>query len=209
MCHDRQRNRPRTICPNATDRNRQAGDFGIAKTQLLVGTIGRLSDEKGFDLLIDAFALLVRQGLDAKLMIAGEGPEQAALQQQINSLGMSDRIRLVGFCEDTRRYLESLDIFVLSSHREGLPNVVLEAMAVGVPVIATRVGGVPRLVTDGVDGRLIDSGSVDQIANEIKKLASSPEQRAICHQPPRRRSPNDRSFRRRMERIADLYRQLG
>ncbi len=191
--------------PSATAKQ---ADHGMPETQFLVGTIGRLSDEKGFDLLIDAFARLVDRGLDARLVIAGEGPEQSSLQNQIDRLGMSQRIQLIGFCEDTRGFLEALDLFVLSSHREGLPNVVLEAMAVGVPVIATRVGGVPRLVTKDKNGRLIDSGSVDQIAEAIEQLAASPDNRERLAAAGAETIAHQWSFRHRIERMADLYREV-
>ncbi len=183
----------------------KANDFGIAEDRFLVGSIGRLSPEKGFDLLIDAVSTLIKQGLNAELVIAGEGPEKAKLQQQINQLGMQDRIRLIGFCQDTRSFYETLDLFVLSSHREGLPNVVLEAMAIGTPVIATAVDGVPRIITDGVDGILIPADSSASITNAIHKLSTNPELLVTLSNQGIRTIRNDWSFKRRMERIGDIY----
>lgn len=191
---------------NATTAKQQ--DFGVPQERILIGSIGRLSDEKGFDLLIDAFTRLVGQGLDAKLVIAGEGPEQASLQKQIEASGIPDRIELLGFCQDTRRFLESLDLFVLSSHREGLPNVVLEAMAVGAPVIATRVGGVPRLLTDYQDGRLIDADSSHQIGDAIRELVDAPAMREQISQAAVKTIRERWSFESRMQKIADLYAEL-
>ena len=182
--------------------------FGATRDQLVIGAIGRLAGEKGFDLLIEAFTRVVARGIDARLVIAGEGPDQALLERVIAESGISDWIELVGFCRDTRAFMESLDIFVLSSLREGLPNVVLEAMAVGAPVIATRVGGVGRLVNDGENGRLIDSGDVDSIADAIMQLAQSADQRARYSEAAVATIARDWSFRRRMENLADLYRDV-
>lgn len=182
--------------------------FGASTEQLVIGSIGRLAEEKGFDLLIEAFARVVAQGVDARLVIAGEGPAQAVLERAAAESGVAERIELVGFCQDTRAFLESLDLFVLSSLREGLPNVVLEAMAVGAAVIATNVGGVGRVVEDGVNGRLIESESVDQITAAILDLAKSAELRQRYAENAVKTIVRHWSFRRRMEKVVDVYRDV-
>ncbi len=179
--------------------------FGATKDQLVIGSIGRLAEEKGFDLLIAAFTRVVKNGMDARLVIAGEGPDQEILKRVIAESGVADRIELIGFCQDTVGFLESLDIFVLSSHREGLPNVVLEAMAVGTAVIATKVGGVGRLVDDGVNGRLIESGSMEQIAAALEELSRSIEMRVRFAENAVQTIAQHWSFRRRMEKVVNVY----
>lgn len=183
-------------------------DFGIPESTLLIGSIGRLSAEKGFDLLIDAVASLIHDGVDLKLVIAGEGPEKESLERQIKNLNMEEHIKLLGFCSNTRSFYESLDIFVLSSHREGLPNVVLEAMAMGTPVVATNVDGVPKIITDGHDGLLTQSINATALSllirNVIKdrKLQNSlgtNAKKTICAR---------WTFEHRMIKIATLYNQL-
>ncbi|WP_164103317.1 glycosyltransferase family 4 protein [Candidatus Laterigemmans baculatus] len=181
---------------------------GASAGQLTIGTIGRLATEKGFDLLIEAFAKVVGRGLDARLLIAGEGPERAKLEAQIAAAGLESRVELVGFCADPRGFLECLDLFVLSSLREGLPNVVLEAMAVGVPVIATRVGGVPRIIADGVDGCLVEPRDVEQLAAAMRSLAQTPECRERYATAGVKTVAENWSFRRRMERIGAVYRDV-
>ena len=92
-------------------------------------------------------------------MIVGEGDEQARLEALIAELGRGDRVRLLGYRPETCGLYEAMDVFALSSLREGLPNVLLEAMALEVPVVATRVAGVPRLIHDGENGLLVEPGS--------------------------------------------------
>ena len=204
-----------TLIENAIDHEQFARTCSIVDAKqkiettsqdtLLVGSIGRLSTEKGFDLLIEAVSQLVKSGLDVKLRIAGEGPEKQRLDKQIHLLGMEDRIELLGFCSDTRAFYESLDVFVLSSHREGLPNVVLEAMAVGAPVIATSVDGVPRIITHGIDGILVPPGCAQSIANEIRTLASDHHLQAKLSSAATLTIQSRWSFANRMKKIRDVY----
>ena len=105
--------------------------LGIPPGRFLLGAVGRLSAEKGFDLLIRAVGQLRCEGMDIGLLIAGEGDEREPLQTLIGQLGISDRVRLLGYRSDTRELYQGLDVYVLSSLREGLPNVLLEAMAAG------------------------------------------------------------------------------
>ena len=180
-------------------------DLDVPVETFLIGSIGRLSQEKGFDLLIDAVAQLINQGQDLQLVIAGEGPEKENLQSQIDRLGMTERIKLLGFCQDTRAFYETLDLFVLSSHREGLPNVVLEAMAVGAPVVATAVDGVPRIITDEHDGKLISAGSAETLRDAISELIAHPEHLASFSQHGLNTIKEKWSFQKRMERVATIY----
>ena len=103
--------------------------LGVSPDELLVGAVGRLSNEKGFDLLIRAFAALDSDAPPSKLVILGEGDEKPNLQALIDHLGLADRVTLAGFQSNTIDWYQAMDVFVLSSLREGLPNVVLEAMS--------------------------------------------------------------------------------
>ena len=146
-------------------------------TTLVVG-VGRLSNEKGFDLLIQAVANLIDSGADVALSIAGDGAERESLQQRIDSSGHADRIRLLGFVADPRVVYQAADLYALSSRREGLPNVVLEAMAMSVPVLATKVAGMPTLIQDGVNGRLIALDSLAELQQGFDRRSSGPS--AFC-----------------------------
>jgi glycosyltransferase involved in cell wall biosynthesis len=144
--------------------------LGLDPARMVVGAVGRLSPEKGFDTLIRAADRLLRGGADFDLLIVGEGPEKPRLQALIDELGRASRVRLLGHRSDMIDLFEAMDVFALSSLREGLPNVLLEAMALEVPVVATRVAGVPRLVADGESGLLVEPGDEARLAEALDRL---------------------------------------
>jgi glycosyltransferase involved in cell wall biosynthesis len=176
---------------------------GVPPGRLVVGAVGRLSDEKGFDLLIEAVNGAVARGADLELWIAGEGPERAKLDAL--AARSHGRVRLLGFRSDVRDLMEAFDIFALSSLREGLPNVVLESMACEVALLATRCGGVDAVVRDGAEAILVPAGSSNALTNQLLRFASDSPLRARLAQAGRRRVERDFSFARRMERFANLY----
>lgn len=182
--------------------------FGVTDGRVLLGACGRLSEEKGFDLLISAVSNLAKQGMDVGLIIVGEGHLREQLQHQIDDAGMQDRITLAGFLSDPRQLYRAIDLFVLSSLREGLPNVVLEAMASGRPVLTTKVNGIPRLVTDNENGLIIDCGSTDQIESGLKRLISAPDLAKALAAAGRRTVEQQFSFRKRLERMVQVYDNL-
>ena len=137
----------------------------------IVGAAGRLSPEKGFDVLIAAAARVVNAEDTIGFLLFGEGPCKADLVKQINAAGLSRFVVLSGFRADLDRFLPFLDLLALPSYTEGLPNVVLEAFASGVPVVATAVGGTPELVEDKVSGYLVPPGDADALAARILDCA--------------------------------------
>src|SRR5262245_45236645 len=179
--------------------------FGEPASGQLIGAMGRLSDEKGFDILIDAVDRLLNEGRDISLWIAGEGGERERLQKLVDERGRAQRIRLLGHVEDTQSFYESLDLFALSSRREGLPNVLLEAMALEVPVVATRVAGVPTLVQDSVNGLLVEPGDIAALANGIRQLLTDATIRGRFADVGRQAVETTFSFERRMRRVAGIY----
>jgi glycosyltransferase involved in cell wall biosynthesis len=182
--------------------------LGVASDRLVLGAVGRLSPEKGFDLLIQAVHRLLHMGHNIELWLLGDGPEKAKLAKLIGDLGLDDRIRLLGYVADVRERFEAMDVFVLSSLREGLPNVVLEAMAMDVPVLATRVAGVPRVIDDGVNGLLMESGSVDSITQALIRILGNAPLRERLGTAGRQTVTTRYSFAVRMQRISSLYDQL-
>lgn len=190
---------------SAAERSR----FGFGTDQVLLGACGRLSEEKGFDLLINAVSQLVKSGHNVGLVIAGEGHLRDVLQQQINQRGMQNHVRLAGFLNDPRDLYRAIDVFVLSSLREGLPNVVLESMASGRPVVATRCNGVPRLVTDGKNGLVVDCNNEDQLFRAIRSYIEAPDMAAVFAEAGRTTVAQKFSFERRMEKMVGVYRSLG
>jgi glycosyltransferase involved in cell wall biosynthesis len=182
--------------------------LGQPPDRFVVGAIGRLSAEKGFDLLIRAVHRLLQERSDLALVIAGEGDEAPRLQRLIDELGVGERMRLLGYCADPRTVYEALDVFALSSFREGLPNVLLEAMATAVPVVATRIAGIPRLVEDGVNGLLIEPGNSDALSAAVMRLAGDADLRTRLGPAARRTIEERYDFAQRMQKIANLYDRL-
>ena len=159
--------------PNPQFRQRLVQLFGEVSPRAIIGAAGRLSPEKGFSVLIQAAALLARDGsADFGIVLFGDGPLRHELQRQIDMVGLSDRLLLVGFASDLDQFMPHFDLFVQSSHTEGLPNVLLEAAAAGVPVVATDVGGTREVVVDGVTGILVSPNSAAALSSGLASLLS-------------------------------------
>lgn len=140
---------------------------------------GRLTYQKGFDVLINAFSLLVRQGVDLDLVIAGEGGERSALLRLAAQLGVAERVRLVGHTPDLEGWMTAAFAFVLSSRYEGFPNVLLEALACGTAAIATDCPSGPREILDsGAAGLLVPCEDPAAIAHAVMTLHTDPDLRA-------------------------------
>jgi glycosyltransferase involved in cell wall biosynthesis len=193
-------------------RAREVGEakaaLGIPPTRFLVGAVGRLSPEKGFCNLIRAVHQLAQAGLDVGLLLVGDGSDREALASLVRDLGLNDRVRLAGFQSDTRPSFEAMDVFALSSLREGLPNVVLEAMAYSIPVVATRVNGVPRLVCDGQNGLLVDPGLATALAAALQRLSAEPELCERLGAAGRATVERSYSFATRIEKLCESYDRL-
>jgi glycosyltransferase involved in cell wall biosynthesis len=141
--------------------------------------VGRLVPAKGFDLLIPAFRDVLREGLDLNLLILGEGPERSGLESQARALGIADRVFLPGFEANPYPYFKHAKMFVLSSRYEGLAMVLLEALALGAPVVAMDCPSGPReLLENGRFGVLVPLGDRTALAGAIREVASSPEHEA-------------------------------
>jgi glycosyltransferase involved in cell wall biosynthesis len=182
--------------------------LGFVPNRLLIGAVGRLSAEKGFDLLIRATDQLLKDGLDVELILVGEGDEKDRLQEQVRRLGRVDRIHMLGFRSDIKDLYEAMDVFALSSWREGLPNVLLEAMALKVPIVATRVAGVPRLIQDRENGLLLEPGNVTDLVQALTQVLTDDGLRERLRQAGRRTVESRYSFRRRTQTIRQLYDDL-
>jgi glycosyltransferase involved in cell wall biosynthesis len=137
--------------------------------------VGRLKAPKDFVTLVRAVAELPEE--PCELLIVGEGPDRPALEAEIERLGLDGRVRLLGERGDVPELLAGAEAFVLSSASEGMPISVLEAMAAGLPVVASRVGGVPELVADGETGLLVPPGRPESLAEALGRLIADPELR--------------------------------
>lgn len=146
-----------------------------AKNELLLGVAARLVPLKGIDTLIRAAAKVRERGLKIRVQIAGSGPSESSLRELVHELGMDDWIEFAGWLAGLRTLRENWDVAVVPSLEEGFGLSALEAMAVGRAVIASRVGGLPELVIDGVTGMLVKPGSVEAFAKAIAELAEKRE----------------------------------
>jgi glycosyltransferase involved in cell wall biosynthesis len=144
--------------------------FYRSPAPLRVGLVGRLAPEKGCDLLLRAAAKVLVEFPQIQFCIAGDGPEGGALKRLIAELGIGDSVSLVGHCDDMPAWYRSLDLLVSASRQEGLPIALLEGMAAGLPLVATRVGEVPSLILNGVTGLLIPVEDVSALASAISTL---------------------------------------
>ncbi|MCP4749998.1 MAG: glycosyltransferase [Proteobacteria bacterium] len=155
---------------DVSTRNRLRASLGAPEDACLIGSVGRLVDVKRFDLLIDGLAALRRNGSNIHMIIIGDGPLRSDLQERIDKERMNDHFFLAGRKDNVNDYLSALDIFALTSDFEGISNTILEAMAVGLPVIASNVGGNPEIVSGGRTGLLFEAGDVDQFKEVANRL---------------------------------------
>lgn len=206
------------VIPNAIDARRFDDPDPAARAELeglfprpvrrIVGAAGRLSPEKGFSVLIDAAAQVIRSDPDVGFVLFGDGALRPSLTAQIAVLGLADRFVLAGFRRDLDRLLPGLDLLVQSSYTEGMPNVVLEACAAGVPIIATAVGGTPEILGEGLGGQLVPPGdprALGRLMHDI--LAHEPGRQALGQRG--RQNVRDRfTFEVQATRYRDLFSTL-
>jgi glycosyltransferase involved in cell wall biosynthesis len=170
----------------------------------LVGMVCRLSSEKG---ILEAIAMVDRfrsMGKAIQLWIAGDGPFRSEIEKEISRLNLFANIRLLGQLADARVFYQAMDVFLLNSIREGLPNVVLEAMALEIPVVATRVAGVPSLIRSGLTGWLIEPGDARMLDGSIDEAFAT--ELALARVFEARKLIQEKfSFDRRIERVAGIY----
>jgi glycosyltransferase involved in cell wall biosynthesis len=148
--------------------------FGIAENEFVFGYVGRLSEEKGAEYLVRA-AAKVRKSRAIRLLVLGEGPQRADLEAAAGRAGLADRVIFAGFQRDPGEWYPAMDAFVLPSLTEGTPLALLEAMAHGIPVIASEVGGVPAVVSHERTALLVPPADTAALAGAMEALASNPD----------------------------------
>lgn len=174
----------------------------------VVGTVGRLSPEKGHSVFIRAAALVHHQFPACRFLIVGDGPLRSQLQSLAEDLGLKDQIEFVGYQPDVRTYLGSMDVFALPSYTEAMPLSLLEAMAMGLPVVASKVGGVPEIVQDGVTGFLTAPGDEKDLADKTIKLLRSSGLRKAMGESGRETVKSKFDVDVMARRVTELYRAV-
>jgi glycosyltransferase involved in cell wall biosynthesis len=195
------------IIPNGIDTQRFAPDVRPIEPdrRLVVGTVGNLSPVKNQALLVRACAELLLSGHPIELRVAGEGPEREPIAQLAARLGISDYIRLAGHVSDVPGFLKALDLFVLPSDSEAHPNALIEAMACGLPCIASRVGGIPDVLRDDSIGRMFDRGDLGGLVKIMSELLVAPDTRAALGRGARKRAEERYGLDDMIRRYAALY----
>ncbi len=173
--------------------------------------VGRLDAVKGVPLLLEAFAATQARHPTARLTIAGDGPARAALETQAQTLGIANAVHFTGYLDEiaVATLLEASDMLVLPSFAEGLPVVLMEALASLIPVIATQVAGVSELVQDGVSGFIVQPGDVDTLALRLDQLLSDPALCVAMGAAGRRKVEAEFDIRAAVEKLAALFAQGG
>lgn len=182
--------------------------LGIGPDTPLIGCVARLDPIKNHALLLEAMALLAHQVPDICLALVGDGPLRETLREQAEALGLGNRVLLAGTLADTAPAYRDLDVFVLPSVSEGTSISILEAMASGIPVVATAVGGTPRLLDGGACGTLVPSRDAGAMAEAIQSLLTDRSARARMAQSARERVLEEFGHAAMVRAYEKLYRQV-
>lgn len=181
--------------------------LGVSADCLLLVGVGRMVPIKGFDVLVRALPAIVKEQPAARLCLVGDGPDGPALEAEAHALGVGDRVVLAGAHEHVAPFLAAADLLVAPSRNEGLGKSLVEAMALGLPVVATRVGGIPAVVADGETGSLVPPDDPAALARAVGALLKDAELRRRAGEAGRRRAEQF-SLAAMESRLLGLYREL-
>jgi glycosyltransferase involved in cell wall biosynthesis len=205
------------VLPNGIDTGRFAdhraraavrAEYGIPEQAPVIGSVGRLIEIKRPDWLIRAFAGVRQSLVDAHLLLVGDGPLTGLLRDLAAELGLGACVHFAGFQAEPEHFFQAFDVFALASRSEGMPLALLEAWASGLPVVATRVGGLPELVEEGTTGLLVDAGDLDALIRALRALLDHPDQARFLGAAGRARVESAFSLRRMAEGYDRHYRQV-
>jgi glycosyltransferase involved in cell wall biosynthesis len=163
---------------NRAERDALRRELGLPEEAVVIGTVGRLAEVKRQDLLLEAFAQLAGEFANLRLLLVGEGPEREALESLAERLGVREKVVFAGYQANPERFLAAMDLFALTSRHEALPLSLLEAWASGLPVASSAVGGIPKVVEDGVTGLLFPSGKQAELVHCLRRLLTDATLRA-------------------------------
>ncbi len=183
-------------------------EFSIPETSKIVGVIGRLRYEKDIQTTLKVAQKVNRERPDTYWLIVGDGPDRQEAQNTVTQMGLSDKILFTGFRKDAMNIYAALDMFASTSLMEGTPNTVLEALAMEVPVVHTKVGGVPELIEDGHTGIFCKVGDVEGIAGEILSILNDDEKAKRLRENGRQTVCTKFSFENRLKKVEAIYEEL-
>ncbi len=200
---------PQAFQPDAALRRQARAAWGYDDHDWVIGGVGRVEHQKRFDLLLEAFARVLAAEPQARLLVAGDGSLLESLRQDVARRGLEPFVRLAGHCPRMHEVYCGLDLLAQSSDYEGTPTVVVEAMACGVPVVATDAGGTRQLLDSERQGLIVPRGRPDLLAAAILRMRREPEARSHWVHQARQRVEEELTYARRTERLMQLYETLG
>ena len=174
----------------------------------MIGIVARLSAQKAHHVLLEAFAVLRGSQPEARLVVVGGGPREQELRELATELGLGDSIQFTGMLRDVPAVLPAFDVSCLSSVHEGVPIALIEAMAAGVPIVASDCGAVRDIVEDGKQGYLVPVGDVDRFADRLHLLAGDANLRARLGKAGRARAEGEFDIERTARAYEDLLAEL-
>ena len=194
------------VTPPADAIDRVRRELGLTEDEAVILSVGRLSQEKGHaDLLRAGAALAMPATPPFRIVIVGDGPEREPLLRLASQLGISNQVTLTGFQRDTRPYYAMATVVAVPSHSEGSPNVVLEAMAAGLPIVANAVGGVPEILEEGVTGIMVPARNPAAMAQALQGVLRDPEMQHRLGSAARARSLSDYTPEAYRRKLAAFY----
>jgi glycosyltransferase involved in cell wall biosynthesis len=182
--------------------------LGLSPSDIVIGAVGRLEQQKRFDLLLDALARLAPEHASLRLVVVGDGSLRGRLESHAADLGLAERCRFLGHCDDVSSLHHAFDVFAQSSEYEGTPNAVLEAMAMETPIVATAAGGTHELAAHGVHALIVPVGDVQALRWGIESVLADPPAARSRVSAARQRIERELSFEARTRRLEAIYADL-
>jgi glycosyltransferase involved in cell wall biosynthesis len=195
--------------PSPEDRDRIRAEFNIPRDTVLIGAAGRLVWQKGFEFLIKSIPIIIRSHPDAKVLIAGDGPFKEHLIMLCGMIGISNQVIFAGFRKDIKEILSAIDILAVPSLVDDYPMIAMEGMAMGKPVIATRIEGVEEQIIDGETGILVLSWDANVLAKAINRIIDDNVLAEGLGKKAREKVQKDFSAEKMISETGEIYRSLS
>jgi glycosyltransferase involved in cell wall biosynthesis len=183
-------------------------ELNIEKGQPVIGTAGRMVPIKGYDILLEAAAIILRKKHGVRFLLAGDGPLKTELEGKAKEIGLEQEVMFLGFRDDIKDVIHSFDIFVISSYHEGMPMILLEAMAMRKAVVATNVGGINEIIEDNVSGLLVRPGDAQGLASACLIVLEDFDMRIRMGVAARKRIEKEFSIEIHTKRVLKAYNEL-